>query len=75
MFLVVVDEHSKWIEAIPLPAATSRLTSQQLRTIFARFGIPDTIVTDNGACFVSSEFEQVLLENGIRHQKSAPYHL
>ena len=74
MFLVVIDAHSKWIEAVLLPAATSRLTIQQLRTIFACFGIPDTVVTDNGTCFVSSEFEQFLLENGIRHQKSAPYH-
>ena len=74
MFLVIIDAYSKWIEAIPLPAATTRLTIQQLRTIFARFGIPDTVVTDNGACFVSSEFEQFLLENGICHQKSPPYH-
>ena len=26
MFLVIIDAHSKWIEAIPLPAATSQLT-------------------------------------------------
>ena len=75
MFLVIINAHTKWIEATPLPGATSRLTIQYLRTIFARFGLPDTIITDNGTSFVSSEFEQFLMENGIHHQKSAPYHL
>ena len=74
MFLVIIDAHTKWLEAIPLRGAISQLTIQQLRTIFSRFGLPDTVVTDNGTCFVSSEFEQFLSENGIHHWKTAPYH-
>ena len=74
MFLVIIDAHSKWIEAIPLPGATYQWTIQQLRTTFAHFSILDTIVTDNGTCFVSSEFEQFLSQNGTQHQRSAPYH-
>ena len=50
------------------------MTIQQLRTIFAHFGLPDTVVTDNGTYFVSCEFEQFLSENGIYHWKMAPYH-
>ena len=50
MILVLVDSHSKWIEALPVKSATSAATIKQLRTVFARFGIPKTIVTDNGTC-------------------------
>ena len=74
MFLVLIDAHSKWIEAFPVNSATSKVTIQQLRTVFAQFGIPDSVVTDNGTCFTSAEFEEFLARNGISHRKSAPYH-
>ena len=74
MFLVLIDAHSKWIEAICTPSATSDVVIQGLRTLFAQFGLPETIVTDNGSCFVSEEFETFLKENGVMHIMSAPYH-
>ena len=74
MILVMVDAHSKWIEAICTPNATSTAVIEELRTIFAQFGIPETVVTDNGTCFVSAEIEAFFKSNGIKHLTSAPYH-
>ena len=45
-----------------------------LRGLFARFGLPETVVTDNGTGFVSQEFEEFLSKNRISHVTSAPYH-
>ena len=74
MFLVVVDAHSKWPEVIPVSSTTSSSTIEVLRDLFARFGIPEEIVSDNGTQFVSEDFQAFIRSNGIRHITSAPYH-
>ena len=75
MFLVVIDALSKWIETFPVQSATSNITIDKLRRLFAQFGLPEVIVSDNGSCMsVHEEFESFLCANGINHITSAPYH-
>ena len=45
-----------------------------LRDVFAKFGLPERIVTDNAPNFVSAEFSKFLHHNGIKQTTSAPYH-
>lgn len=42
--------------------------------IFARFGIPKTLVSDNGTQFTSGEFQRFVELNGIAHLRSSPYY-
>ena len=74
MFLLVVDSHSKWIDAVVVSSATSQATIEKLRTIFATFGIPDVLVSNNGTSFTGTEFAAFTRQNGIRHIRTAPYH-
>ena len=74
-FLVVVDAHSKWVEVIPMTSTTSQSTILELRKLFAAYGLPEHLISDNGPQFVSTEFESFLKMNGVRHTCSAPYHL
>ncbi|KRY26536.1 Uncharacterized protein T01_4021, partial [Trichinella spiralis] len=74
MFLIVVDAHSKWPEVLHMPHITTQQTIESLKTVFARFGFPEVLVSDNGTQFTASEFTIFCAENGIRHVTSAPYH-
>ena len=70
MILVVVDAHSKWIEAACTSSTSSALSIEVLRSLFARFGF----LNDNSTGFISAEFEDFLKKNGIAQTTSAPYH-
>ena len=75
MFLIIIDAYSKWIEIHITNSATSAVTIDKLRNTFATFGLPEILVTENGTNFTSTEFEEFLKSNGIRHVRTVPYHL
>ena len=54
MFLVVIDVYSKWTEIETVKSATAQNTIEHLQMMFARFGLPKVLVSDNGTCFTSS---------------------
>ena len=74
MFLVAVDAHSKWPEVVEMSSTTATKTIGVLRHIFATYGLPVQVVTDNGPQFVAEEFAHFLKSNGVKHIKSSPYH-
>ena len=72
--LVIIDVHSKWIEAIPLRQATTAITIQALQTFFANFRLPEEIVSDNGSQFTALDFAEYCRNKGIKHSQTPPYH-
>lgn len=74
MFLLLIDAHSKWPEIVEMPSTTASRTVDVLHQIFAHYGIPEQIVSDNGPQFVSEEFSKFMKENAIKHVRISPYH-
>ena len=66
-FLVIVDAHSKWPEITLMKSTTASATIDVAREIFARFGLPEQVATDNGPQFASAEFAEFLRVNGVEH--------
>ncbi|XP_026578597.1 uncharacterized protein K02A2.6-like, partial [Pseudonaja textilis] len=73
-FLVVIDSFSKWIDVALLLATTTRAIAQALTRLFVTHGLPDTIVSDNGPQFTSTEFSRYVTNLGVRHILTAPFH-
>ena len=74
MFFIVVGAHSKWPEVVEMITTTTADTLKALRKMFAQYGLPEQIVSDNGPQFVSAEFATFAKKNGIKHIRCAPYH-
>ena len=71
-YIIVVDYYSKWPELTKLNSMTSSAVITNLKSQFARYGIPKTVVSDNGPCYTSSEFTQLARDWGFHHTTSSP---
>ncbi|UYV60689.1 K02A2.6-like [Cordylochernes scorpioides] len=72
--LIVVDSHSKWIEAIPMRETTTRKAIEQLRRLFSSYGLHEELVSDNEPQFTGSEMKSFLEGNGIKQTLIPAYH-
>jgi ribonuclease HI len=55
--LVAIDKFSKWIEVRPLTSIGSEQAVVFFTNIIHRFGIPNSIITDNGKQFTGKKFQ------------------
>lgn len=53
---------------------TSRNVIKEMKAVFAKYGIPDVLVTDNGPQFASAEFAVFAKTLMFQHTTSSPYH-
>ena len=71
--LVVQDLHSKWPEVATTMRVTTEAIIRLLEDLFARWGIPKVLLSDNGTQFKSVEFEDFLSRHGIAHRVTSLY--
>ena len=70
--LVISDYYSNYIEVARVASVTSRSIIKKLKAVFARFGIPEVLVSDNGPQFSSAEFSVFARTWGFEHVTSSP---
>ncbi|XP_015124154.1 uncharacterized protein K02A2.6-like [Diachasma alloeum] len=69
-----IENMTKWLEVKRMPSTNSQMVIKVLRGLFATFGLPQTIVSDNGTAFSSNEIKEFYKKNGIKYLYIAPYH-
>ena len=57
-----------------MSSTTSLKTSEVLRSLFSRYGIPEELVSDNGPQLAAEEFTKFMRQNGIKFTRVPPYH-
>jgi len=73
-YLVTADYYSNFFELDYLQCTTSKDIIHKVKAHFARYGIPDTVISDNGPQFSSDEFRHFSKKWGFQHITSSPKH-
>ncbi|EYC29726.1 hypothetical protein Y032_0006g3147 [Ancylostoma ceylanicum] len=73
-YLVIVDAFSKWPKIVQMNCISTSATIAVMKKIFAQFGNPQTLVTDNGTQFTSASFQRFCHSCGITHVRSPQFH-
>jgi hypothetical protein len=55
--LVAVDKFTKWVEAAAITTQDSTVVINLNKSIIFHFGVPHSIITDNGTNFTSKELK------------------
>jgi hypothetical protein len=73
--LVAVDYVSKWVEAVALPTNDAKVVINFLKNcIFARFGVPRALISDEGTHFLNKLMENLLRKYNVKHRIATTYH-
>ena len=62
----MVDKFTKWIEAKPIKTAESGPVIDFISGVVHRYGVPHSIITDNGTNFTAEEFKIWCKNMGIK---------
>ena len=64
--LVAVDKFTKWVEAKPIKKLDGATALKFVKDLVVRFGLPHSIITDNGTNLSLGEVEEYYQQQGIR---------
>jgi hypothetical protein len=73
--MVCVDAFTKLVWFFPVREASTATATQALNSVFAVFGIPEILASDNASQFTSRNFRRMVFAIGIRHVSTTPYYL
>ena len=72
--LILYDEYSRFPVLHYVTTTSARAVIPQLETVFALFGIPKVLKSDNGPPFNGEEFSKFARQQGFHHRKITPRH-
>ena len=74
IYLLAVDYYSRYIEVAHLSQATANEVVNHTKSIFARHGIPETVISDNGPQYTSEHYSEFAKSYQFQHITSSPYY-
>ena len=75
IIIVVVDYLTKWVELEALPTGKADVvTTFFVNRVVLRHGLPETMISDRGKCFLANLTQSTLHKLGVKHKTTSSYH-
>ena len=75
IYVVLIDYYSRYIEIECMPSSVSAgSVIHKMKNIFARWGVPEIVFSDNGPQFQCREFAMFAEEYSFKHETSSPHY-
>ena len=72
-YLLVIDYYSNYPEIALLSNTSTSTIISHMKSMFARHGLPQVLVSDNAAIYTSQEFQEFAKSYEFKHITSSPY--
>ena len=72
-YLLVVNYTSRFPIVREIKSMSAQHMAEHFRLIFSEYGWPDTLVSDNGPCYVAKTFTSLMKEYAVNHITSSPH--
>ena len=73
-YIIITDNFSFYPEVLKLPNTSAASVIECHKTVFARHGTPDVLMTDNGPQYTSTDFKTFSKKWDFEHQTSSPHY-
>ena len=73
-YLLVVNYTSRFPIVREIKSISAKHIAEHFRLIFSEYGWPDTLVSDNGPCYVAKAFTSLMKEYAVNHITSSPHY-
>ena len=73
-YLLIVDYTSQYPVVHKLTSMTGQHITSHFKAICSEYGWPDTLVSDNGLCYVSEVFTNLMMQYNVNHITSSSHY-
>ena len=73
-YLFIIDYMSCFLVIHMLQSMAATHVTEHMKAIFSEYGVPKSIVTDNGPCYSSEYFKEMMKKMGTHHITTSPHH-
>ena len=74
-YTFIVDYTTRYPVVCKLTLMTDQHIASHFKLICSEYGWPETLVSDNGPCYTSDIFTNLMKEYNVNHIKSSPHYL